>query len=156
MLVEAGVDFVVVDSTNFFLRSQAGADCIQLRPFEVLAEEWLNLRMAGVSTPRIAIWQNIQDPSGDLWEAYLSTYENPEYEDLIFKDEATGRKVFFATANPDPTIVAKLEAMNYAVVSMWAEHMDAFEAGEWTFFSPCIDAVPGAFTSFAKTHCPGE
>lgn len=154
MLTGAGVDFVVADSTNFFITGD-DADCFQLRPFEVLAEEWLNLRMAGVSTPRIAIWQNIQDPSGDLWEAYLSTYENPEYEDLIFKDEATGRKVFFATANPDPTIVAKLEAMNYAVVSMWAEHMDAFEAGEWTFFSPCIDAVTGAFTTSVSSFATG-
>ena len=56
----------------------------QLRPWEVLGEEWLALNKAGTVTPKIAIWQNLQDPAGDLWEAYVNgSYSDPEYEDLV-------------------------------------------------------------------------
>ena len=52
-----------------------------LRPLEVLAEEWLKLRQQGVPTPAIAIWQNLQDPAGNLWREYVNgAYTDPACE----------------------------------------------------------------------------
>jgi hypothetical protein len=148
MLDRNNVSFVVVDSTNI-VDSSPLADVLQLRPFEVLAEEWLALRAQNVSTPQISIWQQLA-PGSNLWRAYVEAggvYSNPAYDALIFKDEATGKKVLFATANPDPTIVATLTGppYNFAVVTLWA--LDSkFTDGDWSFFSPCTDTL-GAFTS---------
>lgn len=154
MLTAASVDFVVADSTNVQNKG-TGADLLQLRPFEVLAEEWLGLRQSGVPTPSLAIWQNLQDPNGDLWRAYVDeggVYTNPAYKDMIFTDSHTGKKVFFTTSDPHPSLVATLEGppYNLAVVTMWAERWDGFEKGEWTFFSPCTDGNNG-FTSTVYT-----
>ena len=45
-LIAAGVDFIVTDQTNIADFSAFG-DAIQLRPFEVVLEEWRKLRQAG-------------------------------------------------------------------------------------------------------------
>jgi hypothetical protein len=140
LLTAAGVDFIVADSTN--LQNTGGfADAIQLRPWEVLAEEWLALRKKGVATPAIAIWQNLQDPTGSLWEKYINgAYSNPAYADLLFKDEKTGKKVFFTTANPTAALVQKIEASGeIVVVTMWALH-DGYARGEWSFMAPCTQS----------------
>ena len=55
MLTGAGIDFIVADSTNA-QSTGAMADALQLRPWEVVAEEWLALRKQGTPTPKIAIW----------------------------------------------------------------------------------------------------
>ena len=148
MLNGVNISFVVADSTNI-VNAGPVADVLQLRPFEVLAEEWLALREQGLLTPQISIWQQLA-PGSNLWTAYVDqggVYNNSAYDDLIFKDAATGKKVLFATANPDPAIVALLQAppYNLAVVTMWALS-SKFDSGEWSFFSPCTDAS-GAFTS---------
>lgn len=145
---DVNVSFVVADSTNI-VDSGPVADVLQLRPFEVLAEEWLAMREQGLLTPQISIWQQLA-PGSNLWRAYVDqggVYNNSAYNDLIFKDAATGKKVLFATSNPDPAIVAILQAppYNLAVVTMWALFSKS-DAGEWSFFSPCTDAN-GAFTS---------
>ena len=154
ILSEAGVDFIVADSTNF-INSGPDADCFQLRPWEVLGEEWLALRAAGIPTPSIAIWQNLQDASSDLWKSYVTTYQNSSFDDLIFRDAATGKKVFFSTANPAPEIVSQLEALNFSVVVMWAQRIDGFEEGEWAFFSPCLDLSTKQFTSSVSSFATG-
>ena len=59
MLTEVGVDFAVADSTNIQSTGKA-ADALQLRPFEVMLEEWSALRAKGIATPKLAIWQNLQ------------------------------------------------------------------------------------------------
>lgn len=48
------------------------------------------------------IWtQNLQDPTGNLYRVYADeTYK--QYEDLIFKDSFTGKKVYFTTASMSP------------------------------------------------------
>jgi hypothetical protein len=140
LLTGVGVDFIVADSTN--LQKTGGfADAIQLRPWEVLAEEWLALRKKGVATPAIAIWQNLQDPTADLWEQYINgAYSNPAYADLLFKDKTTGKKVFFTTSKPSAALVQKIEASgDIVVVVMWALH-DGYARGEWSFMAPCTQS----------------
>ena len=78
MLTGAGIDFVFVDSTNIQHVGQA-ADLLQLRPLEVLLEEWALLRSNGVPTPRVVVHQNLQDPTGDLWKSVLALYTDPTY-----------------------------------------------------------------------------
>lgn len=125
----ANVDFVVVDSTNFQSAS-VGGDVLQLRPIEVLFEEWAKLRAANIPTPKIAVWQNLQDVSGDLWQMYIDAiYKNPNYADLVFTDDHTQKQVFFATASPAPTLVTAIEQQGLAVVVMWALRND-FAKGE--------------------------
>jgi hypothetical protein len=96
-LVNAGIDFVVVDSTNAYTCSASvpdtchassrldgpgcpGMSCqgdvLELRPTEVLFEEWAKLRVAGTPTPQIAVWANIpsfsaQNRTATLWQYYL-------------------------------------------------------------------------------------
>ena len=55
-LVHAGVDYVVLDSTNLGNPSRE-ADAIQSRPTEVVFEQWAALRAAGVPTPAVTVWQ---------------------------------------------------------------------------------------------------
>lgn len=158
LLSAANISFVVVDSTNIQSDSEFG-DAIQLRPFEVLAEEWHALRLRGLPTPQIAIWQNLHDPKGTLWKRFVdarSVYANASYgrspggTDLLLRDGRTGRPAFFTTADPSPTIVAQLEdesgPYNVTTAVMWAER-DRFQEGELAFFSPCIDKASGMFTS---------
>jgi hypothetical protein len=100
MLTDVGVDYIVADSTNIQTTSST-ADALQLRPWDVVGEEWLALRKQGLKTPAIAIWQNLGSPTGNLWEVYVNTtYSDPAYDDLIFRDKKSGKKVFFTTANP--------------------------------------------------------
>jgi len=51
-------------------------DVLELRPTEVLFEEWAKLRVAGTPTPQIAVWANIpsfsaQNRTATLWQYYL-------------------------------------------------------------------------------------
>jgi hypothetical protein len=99
------------------------------------------------STTAITIWQNLQDPNGDLYEEYIKLYADPKVSPLIYRDEHTGKKVFFTTANPTSDLVKKIEAAgDIVVVVMWALRKN-FDKGEFGFFSPCIDAA----TSFKFT-----
>lgn len=90
-------------------------------------------------------------------------YADPAYEDLIFKDSKSGKKVMFTTASPTQALVDVIEASGkIIVVVMWAERLN-FDKGEWGkythnpyhnlprmslkkllsfsgFFSPCTEA----------------
>lgn len=66
-LTEAGYDYVAVDITNWPVTGWIGSstsipnnDITIMRPLEVLAEEWLALRAAGIKTPSIAAWTNVE------------------------------------------------------------------------------------------------
>ena len=141
-LVDAGIDFVVVDSTNAYTCSgnvpdtchatsrlmgpgcpgmSCQGDVLELRPTEVLFEEWGKLRAAGVPTPQIAVWANIpsfsaQNTTATLWQHYLDRlYFNASYKQLglVFTDEFRNKPVFYVPANPqfppDAGIVQKIE-----------------------------------------------
>ena len=66
-LTDAGYDYVAIDITNWPVTGWIGSsttvpnnDITILRPLEVLAEEWLALRAAGIKTPSIAAWTNVE------------------------------------------------------------------------------------------------
>ena len=154
-LVEAGIDFVIFDATNEEKFDWQG-DSTQLRPFEVLCEEWLKLRKAGVRTPTIAVWQNLKNKDGKatLYKHYLNnTYaDGSPFEELLFRDEKTGKKVFFTVDHPSPQLIKEIEASGKIVVqAMWeplqgpgtrapfsaSTDEQAFQNGSFNFFSPC-------------------
>jgi len=148
-LTSAGIQYVTVDATNLGTPSSL-ADLIQVRPGEVLLEEWAALRAAGVPTPAVAAWQRA-DTGSTLWQGWLDLYNNGSYSGLILRDPSgSGRKVLFVPENPDPAVVAAIESNggrgDVVVQVMWAEnHREA--QGQWSFFAPCtVDAGGGAAT----------
>jgi hypothetical protein len=150
LLVEAGIDYVVMDATNLHVLD-GFSDAIQLRPFEVLAEEWSALRRAGVRTPDLAIWQSV--PTGaNLQERFLDVYNHPDHDRLVPRDPRTGKKVFFYVDPPDhgrfpdPALLASIASNggrdDVVTVPMWAyyDHVGPMigQRGVWQFMSPCL------------------
>ena len=142
----AGVDFVTVDGTNLGTFGPF-SDEIQLRPGEVVFEEWAALRRRGVATPAIAAWQTV--PTGsDMYTRWLALYNNVTYAPLVHRDARTGKKIFFVPPNGDAAIIAAVESNggrnDVVVQQMWA--LNSLEAaGQWSFFAPCIDG--GTYTT---------
>jgi hypothetical protein len=162
-LIEAGIDFVIFDATNEEKFDWQG-DATQLRPFEVLCEEWLKLRQAGIRTPTLAIWQNLKNKDGKatLYKHYLNnTYaDGSPFEELLFRDEKSGKKVFFTVDHPSPQLIKEIESSGKIVVQqMWeplqgpgtqppfhaSTDEQAFRNGSLNFFSPCRTS-DGVFT----------
>ena len=132
-------------------------DATLIRPLEVLLDAWAALRAEGLPTPRVAAWPCAPSPAvvpaaRATWRHFLaSIYNDPRYADLVQRD-AAGRKVFFMAPKPGAKgaqcfgedTLALVEANggrhDVAVTKMWAQMgAAAFAAGEWGFFSPCMD-----------------
>lgn len=145
-LIAAGVDHVVVDGTNLTGTDRAG-DLLQLRPTEVLFEEWAKLRAAGKKTPQIAVWNAV--PAGATqWSKLLSLYQNPAYDGLVLHDKKTKKKVFFLVDSadaraPDPTIVAAIRSNggknDVETQGMWTIDRTDASIDRWAFMSWCHD-----------------
>jgi hypothetical protein len=120
----------------------------QLRPTEVLFEEWAALRSRGIATPQIAVW-NCLPTGATLWQLYLQRiYNNASYDALLLRDPSTNKRVFFVPRNPslppDPSLVAAVASNggrdDVLPVFMWADFDPSqYNAGVWGFFSPCTD-----------------
>lgn len=139
-LLAAGITFVTMDGTNLGNPSPE-ADTIQVRPMEVLFEEWSALRSGGTPTPYIAAWQRATTGC-TLWQNVLDLYNNASYADLVFKDPVSGKLVFFVPDSPDAGLVAQIESNggrnNVIVQEMWALFDPAlYPQGRWAFESPC-------------------
>lgn len=158
-LASAGVDFVFLDASNLPSKGDPGGDpsgdVLQLRPTEVLFEEWAAYRAEGHSTPQIAVFVAAPATGGTIWADFLALYNRPEYDFLVARDSYSGKKLMFVTANqaPDaPTTqlfspdVAQTIAQNsgkndVAVVPMWAKRGQSdLRAGYMEFMSPCRSA----------------
>ncbi len=144
---------------------------IQLRPTEVLFEEWHALRIRGVSTPRIAAWPCV--PAGaTLFRRLLALYNNENYSDLVMRDPLTDKKLLFVVDNqwlvPDPALLKEIEynggRRDVMVVRMWAQMgSEQYLAGTWGFFSPCLaplsaqptTSVPGLLSCNQSTTAVG-
>jgi hypothetical protein len=57
--------------------SSWAGDVLQLRPFEVVAEEWTTLRAQNISTPQVTIWQTLSNPAGNLYQKFVALYRDP-------------------------------------------------------------------------------
>ena len=144
-LVAAGVDHVVMDATNLSAMDRDG-DVLQLRPTEVLFEEWSKLRKRGIQTPQIAVWHAI--PTGSTqWKGYEALYRNPEYDGLVLRDKKTNKKVFFVVdppdgaRSPDPFIASGLGSAGFVVQRMWTLEKTDGALDRWAFMSPCQDGA---------------
>jgi hypothetical protein len=144
----AGVKFLTADATNL-CDASTFSDQIQTRPLEVLFEEYYAARARGLSTPQIVAWQRVVTGcSWDFISQILDLYNTASYTDLIWKDPATGKKVFFVPASPDAGFVAQIESNggknDILVQEMWALFdTNLYAAGRWSFMSPCT-STPAA------------
>ena len=129
MLLAAGIDYVALDATNLQDWPSDQSDLVQLRPTEVLFEEWAALRRANISTPRIVVW-NKAATGAVLWQQYLQRlYNNPTCADLLVTNPRTGRRLFFVPNNPgspaNESIIAAIQANGGAndveVIKVWAD-----------------------------------
>jgi hypothetical protein len=166
-LTGAGFDYVAVDITNWPITgligrstTQPSTDMTILRPLEVLAEEWLALRAAGIRTPSIAAWPRAACGTGlcmgtkqdgaqyAMWRWVLDEfYNNPKFEAIVYRPfDAHGKKLLFLPSPSTPaynnaSFVQLLESNggrhDVKVQSMWAMSND-FAAGAWGFFSFCF------------------
>lgn len=144
-LLAAGVDHVVLDATNLTGMDRAG-DLLQLRPTEVLFEEWAKLRKAGKKTPQIAVWHAI--PTGSTqWKGYQALYANAAYDGLVMRDKKSNKKVFFvvdppdAGRFPDAGILGQVQSnggKNDVIVQrMWTIGKTDPAVDRWAFMSYC-------------------
>ena len=142
MLVLAGVDFVVVDQTNLSTYTTFG-DLIQLRPFEVLVQEWAALRAHGQPTPDIAGWQLLPsagstDPA--MVDLVLNIYNLDAFSHMFLRDPANHKKVLFYPTglSVDSAAVAAVAsnggANDILAVPMWVNQQSS---GAWSFMTPC-------------------
>ena len=143
-LVAAGVDFIVIDATNLTGLDRA-SDLLQLRPTEVLFEEWKKLRAAGKKTPQIAVWNAI-DAGALQWRKFLDLYDDPSLDGLVMHDKKTGKKVFFVVDSsraPDPTTLAAITSdggkNDIVVQRMWTLDRTDAAIDRWAFMSYCDD-----------------
>jgi len=150
-LVSAGVDFVVLDATNWpeFDNATYGpaspvgrgsllVDATLVRPIEVLLDAWAALRAEGAPTPRVAAWPCAPSPARvprarAMWAHFLEAiYNEPRYAGLVQTD-AAGKKMFFMSPKPGAKgaqcfgadTLALVEANggrhDVAVTQMWAQ-----------------------------------
>jgi hypothetical protein len=157
-LLAAGVDHVVVDASNL-TGVDAASDELQIRPTEVLFEEWAALRASGRITPQIAVWNPI--PTGATqWSRYMAVYADPKYEGLVLHDKTTGKKVFFVVDSGgvlDASTLAQIEAdggKNDVVVQrMWTLGATDAKRDKWAFMSPCRDGGHATTTPVGLASC---
>eukprot|EP01119_Soliformovum_irregulare_P018421 TRINITY_DN563_c0_g1_i1.p1 TRINITY_DN563_c0_g1~~TRINITY_DN563_c0_g1_i1.p1 ORF type:complete len:568 (+),score=158.68 TRINITY_DN563_c0_g1_i1:15-1718(+) len=151
-LTSANVDFVVVDSTNIPVDEGEG-DWLQLRPIEILFEEWHALRSQGIMTPNITVWPTIT-PGATLWQTYINIYKNSSYANMIQRDNS-GRPIMFVVPNnADPKIIDAIKTQGVTVVEMWAQlSQSTIDTGMWQFFATCNNNGKEMTSSIVGTQC---
>ena len=133
-----------------------GSDFYQLRPLEVLAEEWASARLAGAATPQLSVFAMVNQ-GGALWRWYMDElFNNQTLLDLglVFHDAQSGRKLFIAADLGSKTDAGALAAIaanggrNDTVVPlMWfaPNASGAWEdSGRLAYFSRCIARHEGS------------
>jgi hypothetical protein len=155
-LSSAGFSFIAPDATNWDQDprdASNGADLNQLRPTEIIAEEWANLRLQGVATPQMSTYDRV-NAGGVLWTWYLSEFFNNATLvelDLIARNPNSTRvanndKIYIVADEPtlDFATVRKIQnngGLNDIVTPIMWSAPDAsgnYEAnGYLKYFSPC-------------------
>jgi len=155
-LSSAGFSFIAPDATNWDedpRNASNGADLNQLRPTEVIAEEWANLRLRGVATPQLSTYDRV-NAGGVLWTWYLAEIFNNATLvglDLVARNPNSTRvpnsdKIYIVADEPtlDYSIVRKIQSnggRNDIVTPIMWSAPDAsgnYEAnGYLKYFSPC-------------------
>ena len=156
-LWDAGVDFVYVDLTNLPSQSEF-TDVLGLRPFEVLLEEWAELRAGGSPTPQVAAWVPAtitNDGAEPTFRALLDVYAEPAFAGLILEHE--DQPVMFVVDHGglplDAAYVAEIAAAGVLPVPLWGNlSQAALDAGTAGWMQPCTSG--GGFTTLIDPGTP--
>lgn len=162
LMTSAGFEFIAPDATNWDedpRNISNGADLHQLRPTEIIAEEWANMRLSGSATPQLSTYDRV-NVGGVLYQWYLSEFFNNETLlnlDMIFKNRNTER----VPGNDKVYIIADEPTLDYQIVRsiqdnegrrdivtpiMWSapDASGNYERnGYLKYFSPCVDIFNG-------------
>lgn len=159
-----GIDYVMPDATNWDQDPRLtgyGSDFHQLRPTEIMAEEWANMRLAGKNTPTLGTFDRVNlatvppyagQGGGVLWQWYLSEFFNNQTLldlDMILMTKDTPRRKIYTIADEEPSVnYSAVRAIMYNggaedIVTpwMWAARDPSgnYEAnGFLKYFSPCV------------------
>jgi len=172
-LSAAGFAFIAPDATNWDGDPRIaanGADLNQLRPTEIIAEEWANMRLAGAATPQLSTFDRV-NAGGLLYQWYLSEFFNNDTLlalDLILRNPNTTRvpgtdKVYIVADEPllDYNLVRLLQhngGRNDIVTPIMWSAPDASgnyeENGYLKYFSPCTEVVRAANGSESRVFSP--
>lgn len=162
-LSAAGFEFIAPDATNWDgdpRNASNGADLNQLRPTEIIAEEWAAMRLRGAATPQLSTFDRV-NVGGVLWNWYLSEFFNNATLlelDLIMRNRNTSRvpgmdKVYIVADEPglDWPAVRDIQANggleDVVTPIMWSapDASGAYERnGYLKYFSPCTAVVNGS------------
>ena len=156
LLVQAGIDYIVIDATNFRLQTDGSNQnyILAQRPIEVLAYEWQQYRIEMHAkypnrpltsfTPEIAVWSAAfdKDASGYVFtdppsinDAYLWLYN--KYPGLMLKDSDGKRIIFMAqpelqgstTLVPlNAAAIKKFTNAGIKTVSLWTDYVHGEQA----------------------------
>eukprot|EP01084_Bolivina_argentea_P273485 465873_1 len=148
MLQSSGIDFIALDDTNLDSAPvDPYSDILQLRPAEIIYENWNDLRnKSGTNTPDIVTWNKA---NGIEWKSYLNLYA--QYPNMVLtvpdtNDNNKLKKVFFYPQNSDAnnTVVNMIAynngKNNILTQGMWGGGGMSEKLilnGTWTFFYPC-------------------
>jgi hypothetical protein len=158
-LSSVGFDFIATDFTNWDKdprnETTPGSDFYQLRPLEIIAEEFANARLNGQATPQLTVFAQV-NLGGDLFHWYLDELFNNETLlnlDLIYRNRNSSRvpgmkKIFIAADLGNVTDLDAIKEItsnggkNDIIVPMMWFAPNA--SGEWensgrlSYFSRCI------------------
>jgi hypothetical protein len=134
-----GVDVIVPDTTNGARSDDPTVDMINIRPVEVMLEEFAALRVEGLATPQFAVWTTA-GVNTTMYEGMLPLVNRREFSEL-WLTTGSGKSVYF-THSDDDGVIASIRSNsggdNISTIQMWAiiDKQDAMD-GTFTFFQPC-------------------
>ncbi|MBU6454950.1 MAG: hypothetical protein KGS72_24485 [Cyanobacteria bacterium REEB67] len=135
MLRDAGIDFVIVDSSN--QPNQAGSRPMIIDPFDEMVKVWSEVPGA----PKIVPWVPITG-GGDMVEYFDSVMSS--HPELSFSYK--GKPLLLAVAPkslPESSQFKQL-AERFTIRLMWGlQKPEKLKSGEWSFLQPCAPNFRG-------------
>jgi hypothetical protein len=135
MLRDAGIDFVIVDSSN--QPNQAGSRPMIIEPFDEMIKVWSEVPGA----PKIVPWVPITG-GGDMVEYFDTAMSSHPDLSFVYK----GKPLLLAVgpkSAPESDQFRQL-ATRYTIRLMWGLlPPDKLRSGEWSFLQPCAAGFTG-------------
>jgi hypothetical protein len=155
-LSAAGIDFMILDSSNLEgPDNPVQNEVLQLRPIEVIFEQFQRLHDRGVKVPKLAVLARITNTTYDktgVYNDYLKLME--KHPNIVFNVKKNGNPtlkppgpiIFIRALDPNMAIVNRINHQGkfYAGL-MWALDKHYAHNGVWHHISPCYSTTEQKF-----------